>query len=178
MVHWLSLLWRPSFDLWALCRPIYIEMSASMRRKRVTPAVHFRTASEVLIGHDCHELTVSCVHWGNRCAVCPFVITRVQRHPAQHGDEHWCCRRHENIGPVDTYQLSKVGVFKYCLTSSDTSRELQTTQALLITKTHNIRRAVFFLPVSEYCIRTCLIWRNFSRTCSHSFLVLCRVLLW
>lgn len=25
---------------------------------------------------------------------------------------------------------------------------------------------------------TCLIWRNFSRTCSHSFLVLCRLFLW
>lgn len=79
----------------------------------------------------------------------------------------------------NTYQLSKVGVLRYCLTSSETSKELE--------KVNQGQFFYFFFLRKKICnclLHPCkwqechLIWRNFSLTCSHSSRVLRRVLLW
>lgn len=83
-VCWLSLLWRPSFDLWALCRPIHIEMSVSIRRKRSRLPSSSETRQRCLLGTTViswPSVSLS-VHWGNRCTGCLFMITPAHTHPA------------------------------------------------------------------------------------------------
>lgn len=99
------------------------------QKKRVTAPTLFRNASEVLVGHDCHQPTVCLtlrkqVQWlfirDHTSAKTPSTSwwwTLMLQGTLKHLQIH--------TGQVETYQLSKVGVFKYCLTSSDTSRELQ-----------------------------------------------------
>lgn len=168
MVSWLSLLWRPSFDLWALCRPIYIEMSVPIGRKegrshplqkRIRGACWARLPLadrlSVTLRTQVHRVDL-------------LLMTRAQRH---HSDEDCSCRWHEKISKLTSYQrLESLSTASLRLIPQGSCRV--TTR--MITRYSNR----IFGRTSEFCMWTCLIWRNFSRTCSHSFLVLRRVLLW